>query len=44
LDKYKFRPNRNPGPGEYEIDKGLKHTKSRSYEAFFLGKKSPDKV
>jgi hypothetical protein len=44
LDKYNFRPNRNPGPGDYDTDQGLKHTKSKSYEAFFLGKNSPDKI
>jgi hypothetical protein len=43
LDKYQFKPSRNPGPGEYDIDSAFVHTKTKSYEAFFSGKNSPDK-
>ena len=41
--KYVFKPDRNPGAGEYDLDSAMKHVKPRAYEATILGdeKKTP---
>ena len=32
--KYKFNPDKNPGPGQYEPEPAMSQTKMRAYEAY----------
>lgn len=40
--KYISKPKEGPAPGSYNPDPGLKHTKERKYEAFFLSYKKKE--
>lgn len=44
--KYEFKPDKNPGAGQYDTDAAMKHVKPKAYEAYFLSdaKKSPFKT